>query len=299
MQRFWGVILVVLGSVAFGFMGVFRRMAPETGVFMLLACRFLLAGVVLGLMAGVRRDPWPKGRPLAMLAAMGGVLYVIEAYTYFKAMETIPVGLVSLLLYTYPGVVAILARVFLKQRLSGLMMGAVGLAIAGSAITVWPELAAIFGETHEAVSPVGVGLGLLCSLGYSVYIIVGSRLPESLAPLPKGAIVCVAAGVVFSLLALGHHEALPATGRAWGGVVGLALVGSVLGITCVLAGLAHIGPVRAGIVATVEPVATILVGAMMLGEALSPVRLAGGAIILVAAIIGSVAAGSRPPPTET
>lgn len=294
MHRFWGVILVVLGSVAFGFIGVFRHMAPETGVFMLLACRFLLAGVVLGLIALLRRDPWPKSRPLAMLCAMGGVLYVIEAYTYFKAMETIPVGLVSLLLYTYPGVVAILARLFLKQRLSGLMLGAVALAIVGSAITVWPEIRSVFGAASEPVSPVGIGLGLLCSLGYSVYIIVGSRLPQSLAPLPKGAVVCVAAGVVFLALAAGNHEALPATGRAWLAVIGLALVGSVIGITCVLAGLAHIGPVRAGIVATIEPVATILVGMFLLGDSLSPLRLLGGAIILAAAIIGARAAAPAP-----
>ena len=289
MQRVLGICLVVLASVAFGFLGVFRHWAVPIANPMLLAIRFLLAGVVLGVISLARRDPWPRGRTLLHLVGMGGVLYVIEAWSYFEAMERIPVGLVSLLLYTYPGMVALLAWGLLREKLSGVALLAVLVAIAGSVVTVWPELRAILTGAEHATSPMGVALGLTCAAGYSLYIIAGSRLPKNLAAIPQSAVVCAAAGAVFAVIASAQGAAYPSTPMQWCGALGLALVGSVIGITALLAGLARIGPVRAGIVSTMEPVATILVGWAALGETLYAHRLVGGGIILGGAVIGALA----------
>lgn len=299
MQRVLGIFLVVLASVAFGFLGVFRHWAEPVSNPMLLAIRFLLAGVLLGVISLARRDPWPRGRVLLHLIGMGAVLYVIEAYTYFEAMARIPVGLVSLLLYTYPGMVALLAWWLLREKLTGASLVAVLFAVTGSIVTVWPDVRAAVTGGERTMSVPGVALGLACAVGYSLYLIAGSRLPKDLAALPQSAVVCTSAGVVFAIIAAALGAALPSTPMQWSGAVGLALVGSVIGITALLAGLARIGPVRAGVVSTVEPVATILVGWLILGQELFAVRLVGGGIILCAAIIGAVSRAPEKSPGGT
>ncbi len=57
-----------------------------------------------------------------------------------------------------------------------------------------------------------------------------------------------------------------------------------LAVTCVLAGIGRIGPSRTAIVSTSEPAAAVVLGAVVLGEALTPVTLLGGLCIVVAIV---------------
>jgi drug/metabolite transporter (DMT)-like permease len=52
-----------------------------------------------------------------------------------------------------------------------------------------------------------------------------------------------------------------------------------------LAGLSRIGPTNAAMLSTLEPVVTILLAALLLGEAPKPLSLAGGGLILVAVVL--------------
>jgi drug/metabolite transporter (DMT)-like permease len=52
-----------------------------------------------------------------------------------------------------------------------------------------------------------------------------------------------------------------------------------------LAGLARVGATRAAIISTLEPATTVILAALLLGEDLGPVRLVGGGLILVAAVV--------------
>jgi drug/metabolite transporter (DMT)-like permease len=78
-------------------------------------------------------------------------------------------------------------------------------------------------------------------------------------------------------------HALTAGGYALAG--SMAVVATAVPATLFLAGLARIGATRAAIISTLEPVTTVVLAALLLGEALGGVRLAGGAVVLVAAIV--------------
>jgi drug/metabolite transporter (DMT)-like permease len=78
-------------------------------------------------------------------------------------------------------------------------------------------------------------------------------------------------------------------------VAGIALFSTVLAITLYFAGLERIGPVRASTLSTVEPLCTVILAAWLLDETIAPVQLAGGALIVAAAVlIAKVRAGPRP-----
>jgi drug/metabolite transporter (DMT)-like permease len=69
-------------------------------------------------------------------------------------------------------------------------------------------------------------------------------------------------------------------GWEWGLLVGVA---TGAGIALFLAGLARLGPIRASIGQTVEPVAAVALGAVVLAETLTGVQLVG-AVLVVAAV---------------
>ena len=68
-------------------------------------------------------------------------------------------------------------------------------------------------------------------------------------------------------------------------MAGIALLSTVLAITLFFAGLERIGPVRASTLSTVEPLCTVVLAAWVLDESMAPVQLAGGALILAAAVL--------------
>src|SRR4051812_23246705 len=288
MSRWIGPALVLISAASFGFMALFRHIASDVSVPMLLCLRFGIGAAVMLLIVLVRGEAFPKGRTVMVLLAMGALGYFGESFLYFTALGYAPSGMVAMLLYTYPAVVTVLSVVFLKERLTPLRTLALVLAVLGSVLTAVPGLS----DPEHPVRPLGVVLGLTCSLIYSVYVLVGSRLPKT-AALPASAIVSAGASAMFALVLgvqaarVGNLEPLPQTAASWGAVLGLAIICTAIGITLFLAGLARIGPVRASTLSTFEPVATAIVGVVALREHLSLLQIAGSVLILAAAVMAA------------
>lgn len=285
--RAWGgTLLVVIASVCFGLMGLFRHWAVQEGganTETVLFLRFAAGAVALGALAAARgaRLPWGRGgRTFATLLVMGAVLYVGESFCYFKALEYIPSGLVALLLYTYPGLVGALAWVLFRERLSAVRTAALGAAVVGTALTV--GTIHIGGRSGVAV---GVALGLGSALTYAVYILAGSRLAKGADPLASAAIVCGAAAVVFAVLASGVGIRLPGSMLGWAGVAGLTVFSTVIALAALLAGLQRIGAVQTSTLSTIEALTTVVVGASFMGEHLTSIQIVGGVLILAAAVV--------------
>jgi drug/metabolite transporter (DMT)-like permease len=78
---------------------------------------------------------------------------------------------------------------------------------------------------------------------------------------------------------------LPVTMEGWIVVVSIVLVATVLPAVSFLAGLERIGPANASMLSTLEPVSTVLLAALLLGETLLPMTLLGGSLILASVIL--------------
>ena len=68
-------------------------------------------------------------------------------------------------------------------------------------------------------------------------------------------------------------------------VAAIALLSTVAAITLYFAGLKRIGPTRASTLSTLEPLVTVTLAAIVLGERIAPVQMAGGALILAAVVL--------------
>ncbi len=272
------MLYIVLSALGFGSMAVFARHAYAAGVDTptLLLLRFSIAGAIMWLVFAARGGALPRRKGLLMLAAMGALGYAGQAFSFFTALTLASAGLAALLLYLYPALVALLSRVVFHHPLSPLQLGAIAMALAGSALTI--------GRAVDG-SALGVFFGLLAAFIYAGYILTGSRLPADVTPTASTAVVITSAAAVYGAVALVRGVRLPGSGDGWLAVLAIAIVSTAMAIAFFLEGLERLGPVRASIYSTLEPAFTLVLASTLLGERLTALRLVGGGLILAAVVL--------------
>ena len=273
-----GIVAVAASALCFGAMPVFARRAYQDGVDprTLLLLRFAAAAAVMWVLVAWRGTRLPRGRALYTLVGMGAIGYAGQAFSYFTALTLASAGLVSLLLYTYPALVALLSWAVLRHPLSRLQLAALAMALLGSLLTI--------GRAGDG-APLGIALGLLAALIYSVYILVGARLPAGISPTASTAVVTTSAAAVYAAVGAATGVRLPASASGWLAILAVAVVGTVLAIALFLAGLERLGAVRTSVYSTLEPAFTVGLAVLLLGEEVGALRLAGGALILGAVLL--------------
>jgi drug/metabolite transporter (DMT)-like permease len=80
-----------------------------------------------------------------------------------------------------------------------------------------------------------------------------------------------------------HPDEIPAA--AWPGLIGVGVIATFVAIQTFYAGTKRIGAAQASLISTIEPVYTVILAAILFGERLTPVQLAGGALILAAVVL--------------
>jgi drug/metabolite transporter (DMT)-like permease len=282
-----GVAAVVASAAAFGAMAILARIAYASGVdtTTLLALRFSIAAVAMLAIALLRGTALPTGATLGALILLGAVGYGGQAYAFFTALTLAPAGIVALLLYLHPALVALLAAALLRERLTSVKLLALAIALAGTTLTIAPALGLDPDVTTMAGLGSGIGYAVAAAAFYSGYIIAGAWLGRRVTALAMSTIVISSAAVVFVAAALVQGIRWPHGPAGWLAVVAIALLSTVAAITLYFAGLARIGPTRAATLSTLEPLVTVTLAAVVLGEMISPVQAAGGALILAAVVL--------------
>lgn len=275
-----GVTLVIGSACCFGSLGIFGKLAYRLGLTtpQLLSYRFAMAAVLLWLAAALARQGLPPRRSLVGLAIMGGLGYVGQSGSYFGALHFIPVSAAALLLYTFPVVVTLLARLLFGEPLGGGKIAAVVLAFIGTMLVVEAQV--------KVASPIGLVLGLTSAAIYSGYILFGSRLLPGIPPVSATATIVTAAALVWSGFAA-------ATGQLtvnWSAsrvalLGGFAVIGTTIPVLAFILGLRLVGASRAAILSTFEPASSVLLAVLILGEAANPVQYLGGAFILASVVV--------------
>ena len=102
-------------------------------------------------------------------------------------------------------------------------------------------------------------------------------------PILLAALVSTGAAAAFTAAGLaGGGLPLPPTGAAWGVVGVIAVAATVVPMTAFFAGMERVGAATASIVSTLEPVVTVALAAVLLGEHLSAVEALGAVSVLAA-----------------
>jgi len=205
----------------------------------------------------------------------------------FVAFERISIALAMLGFYTYPAIVAVVAVVTGRERLDAGRVLALILALVGMALVV---LGQVSPGGDLRLDLLGVGLVLLAACLNVAYLFAAREGYLALPAREAALAVLVISLVWYVLLAVvgGQIEALalPIRQPALLPVLLLAgTVGAALAVVLFTAGLRVVGGVRTSILMLIEPVAASVLALIVLGEALSPTQVVGGALVLGAAVI--------------
>jgi drug/metabolite transporter (DMT)-like permease len=273
---------MVLGSATgFGTLAIFAKLAYASGLGteQTLAFRFLLAAIGMLLLAVViGQNPLRLNRnQLVTLLALGGLVYTGQSLTYFVALRSLPASLVVLIAYIYPSLVVVAGWLFLRRSVSKWHWIALAASFAGVAMLV--------GGTRFEFSW-AVVLAIASPTIYTGYILIGERVMTSVPAVAASAVIMSGAALAFCLLAALNHElALPRNASGWAVGIGIALFPTMLAISLFMAGLPRVGAARAALLSTVEPVITVLLAVVLLGDRLSAAQVGGGVLVLLAVIV--------------
>jgi drug/metabolite transporter (DMT)-like permease len=261
-------------------MAIFGKLAYDEGatVGTLLSVRFTLAAALFLLTGAARSLRTLQRRDIGTGLALGACGYALQAGCYFAALERIDASLLSLLVYTFPAIVTVAAIVLGRERFAGRRVGALTLASGGLALVV-------AGAGAGALDPLGAALGLAAAVVYSAYILAGEGIARRVRPELLAALVCSGAAVALTAgaLLLGELRLGQLTAAGWGWLACLAAVSTVGAIGLFFAGLARVGPTTASILATAEPLVTVLLAFLVFSETLTSIQLGGGALVVAAA----------------
>jgi drug/metabolite transporter (DMT)-like permease len=294
-RRLVGLLLIVISAAGFGSGALFARSAYETtsiGFATLMAWRFVIGAAATWswILVSPRRRAAARAmdRRMIVVAAGLGILYVGNSGTYYAGLERVPASLAALIVFVYPAIVAVLS-LRIGRRLEGRRAwAALGLALLGSVLTIG-------GIRPDQVPPAEwLVLVALSPLIYAIWIVLqawltgeraaGAGVPAAAAdPTATAAVVDTGAAIVWVVLAgaLGQPlapGAIPAA--AWPDIAGIAILTTFVAIVGFTEGSRRIGAAEAALISTIEPVWTITLAALLLGESLTPMQLAGGALIL-------------------
>jgi drug/metabolite transporter (DMT)-like permease len=278
-SRAKGVALAVVSAVTFSSLGLFAKLAYAQGMApaQALAWRFTLAGAVLWLLlwkSGGYKRPWHQYRTALLLGVLG---FAPQAGLFFLTVRYLDPGLASLLLYLYPAFVVGLSAVFLRRKPRGVQVAALVLSSVGCVLTLW---------TRGSYPLIGYILGLAVAVSYAAYLVIGERATAGLDPIFITANLMASSAVLYwiATLAAGAFM-LPATAATIAGVVGIAIVGSVIPIVTLFGSIHLIGSSDTSLISTIEPLFTVALSALLFGERLGRLQLLGGAFILLGVLV--------------
>ncbi len=269
-------LLILISAVLYGVSPILAKVAYAYGVSTLtvLALRstFGAAGLWLGL--AVTRTPIrPPLASLPPLLIMGTTLIPVQVFSYFFALVWLPASTASVLVYTYPLHVAWMGWFFLGERIRLDEIAVLGAVVAGALL--------VAGQTVVGSSSVGLAAIGVATVTAALYMVVARRVVRDVLPVtamaimgPASALVYWGAGLAAGMLGL----TMPVPALL--AILGSAALANLAAPVLLLSGLRALPAARAAMLGTLEPVVTVCLSVVLLGDVLTPLRAAGIAIVI-------------------
>ncbi len=280
---------MLLASTCFGTLGVFSSRFYDDGgtPWTLLFLRFVITGPLLAIVAVAMGEHWP-GRRLALIAASLGVFQLGVGVGLFEGYQRAPIALVSLLYFAYPLMVAVGAALIYREQLSARRGVILLIALGGVALIV---------GVPDSANAAGILLGLVAAVSVTGSVLSSQRLmtTDGISPIVLSSLMFTSPGILLILLLPARAPEFDVSLPAWGWALAGVFISAAFPVACFYTGVKRVGASVAGLLSTAEPLVTVLLAYVVLGESLTAVQLIGGALI-VASVAGLSIEGRRPAP---
>lgn len=247
--------------------------------------RFLLASFILYAMMLVRKETLPRGKLFVVLAVFLGLTAFSVPYALvYWGQRLIPSALSSILFATYPFFVALFSRAFLpSEKLNGLKIFGVVLAFAGVYLIFSSELA---GNTSLAIG--GMAAIIASAFIQALSLVFLKKYGETFSPIGINfAAMSIGAALLLIASVIGEsYSAVSLTNEALFSIAFLAVFGNVVAFVSYFWLVKHVETVLLSMTSFVTPIIAVVLGALILHEALSP-RIFSGATLVLCGILAA------------
>ncbi len=249
-------------------------------ILMFFSC--VISASLIGLILTKRefRQEMPKVKGLLHLFILS-VISLINTFSFFYAYKNTTIANAVLTHYTAPIIVAFLAPIFLRERLTLKILSAVAVATVG----LWIMLGISAKEFLNLLmagdkNTAGIFAGLFSGFAYALVIIVIRILAQSFNPLVMTFFQNLFIAVMLSPFIILTSQPLNILTSAWWAFAVMGLVHSTIAPILYFRGMRDVTANKTAILGYLEPVCAILLGMVFLGEAVNYKTIIGGAMIL-------------------
>jgi drug/metabolite transporter (DMT)-like permease len=271
-------VAAVAGALTIAFSAILVKLADvEPATAAIFRCFYALP--LLGLLAW-SEDRRHGPRPLRerRLAIPAGIFFAADLIFWHHSIGDVGAGLATVLGNTQVVVVPFVAWIVLGERVSGRLLAALPLVCSGVVLISGVLETGAYGD-----HPIrGVVFGVLTGLSYAGFILVlrqsGADLRRPAGTLFDATVVATVAAVIAGVAA-GEADLVPSW-PAHGWLLLLALSSQVLGWMLITVSLPRLPAALTSVTLTIQPVGSVFLGVILLGEDPSLLQLAGVACIL-------------------
>ena len=283
-----GYLLAIIAATTYGMNPLFALPLYKAGMDSdsVLFLRYLLAIPILGIMLKARGRSFRLKRGEVLPLAGVGLLVAMSSLMLFQSYHYMEAGIASTLLFVYPIMVALMMAGLFKEKVQVLTWACIALALFGIVLLYK-------GEGGETLSLKGVGMVMLSSLSYAIYIVGVNRSKLKEVATLKLTFYVLLFGVSLFWVRVDFGRSLHMVNEwyTWVNLLGLAVLPTALSFWCTTQAVQYIGSTPTAILGALEPVTAVVFGVTIFGESLTP-RIVCGILLIIAAVTIIIAGGS-------
>jgi drug/metabolite transporter (DMT)-like permease len=282
--------VAVAGALTIAFSAILVRkanVAPATAA--VFRCAYALPPLAI-LYWIERRRHGPRSAREIRLSLWAGLFFAGDLICWHYAIEDVGAGLATVLGNLQVAFVPVIAWLTLAERPSARVLATLPLMLSGIVLISGALESGAYGD-HPTQ---GVVFGIATGLSYAGFILVlrqgGQDLRRPAGPLSDATIVAALGAVVIGL-AVGDLDVVPSW-PAHGWLALLALTSQVIGWLLISASLPRLPAALTSVLLTIQPIGSVILGAIIFSESPSGLQLVGVAAILAGLVFSSRRSGS-------
>lgn len=207
-----------------------------------------------------------------------GVMLSLGWGFLFQSMKLIAIANAVLLNYLAPIFVALLAPIFLRERIEKITIMALTTSMVGMILISSPQ-----SLQADSLNLAGVAFGLFAGLVYAVFIILSKKAVANFSS--HAVALCAYSAAIICLSPSLKDLDLSIDPASWILLLVLGVFNTGFAVTLYLNGLRLIKAQKAVIFTYLEPVSAVVFGFLFLSQQPTPLMLIGGFLILLAGYI--------------
>lgn len=281
MEKTKGILYIILSASAFGIMPILAKLSYRGGAntYSTLFLRFLFAAIMLFYYLKTKGISMKLTKKQSILILIIGVFgFTLTTSSLYMSYNYIGIGMASMIFYIYPSIVTILAYMVYKEKVDFRKIISLIISLMGIYILI--------DKTSVSFNIKGIILALIAAVLYSLYVLGASNkeFKNINSYVLTFYISCASATVMFIAAMTTNNFSIHISFYALVAILLIAFISTVVALMAFLEGVRLIGPSKASILSTIEPIVSLILGIIILGEPISS-RIIIGSIMIVLSVV--------------